>query len=193
MTAPQRMSNSVSGWLILDKPVGVSSAQAVERVKRLLMPEKIGHAGTLDPLASGVLPLALGEATKTVAYLMDTSKAYDFTVTWGEQRDTDDAEGRVIATSAVRPEKTQIVTLCHRFCGDITQVPPVYAAVKVGGKRAYALARAGEEVVLQPRVVRIETIELTEYNRDYARFSVICGKGTYVRAIGRDMAAELGT
>src|SRR5690606_9956138 len=142
--------NKLSGWLILDKPSGITSAHAVGKVKRLLRPSKIGHAGTLDPLASGILPLALGEATKTVAYMMMSEKSYAFTVRWGERRDTDDSEGQTVATSAHRPSKTDIEALLGRFVGNIEQMPPQFSALKVDGQRAYDLAREGKEAALKP-------------------------------------------
>ncbi|MCB1538600.1 MAG: tRNA pseudouridine(55) synthase TruB, partial [Alphaproteobacteria bacterium] len=155
-------------------------------------PEKAGHGGTLDPLASGVLPIALGEATKTVAYAMDADKDYDFTITWGENRSTEDAEGAVTATSDVRPDATQIEAALPAFIGQISQIPPQYSAVKIDGKRAYDLARAGETADIKPRDVTIFDLRLVESAPDFARFHVVCGKGTYVRALARDLAAHLG-
>lgn len=185
-------TNLQHGWLVLDKPLGLSSAQAVGRVKRLLKIKKIGHAGTLDPLASGILPLAIGEATKTVSYAMDGMKGYRFTVRWGEETETDDAEGAVTQTSDRRPMREEILAILPEFIGDITQMPPAYSALKVNGKRAYALARAGEDVVLAARTVTIHTLELTELlDEDHATFEVTCGKGTYVRALARDFGRKL--
>src|SRR5579883_2721865 len=152
----KRTGNPVHGWIILDKPLGMSSSQAVAAVRRRLAAQKAGHGGTLDPLASGVLPIALGEGTKTVAYAMDGKKTYRWTVTWGEERSTDDAEGEVTATSPVRPSREAILAAIPQFLGDIEQVPPIFSAVKVAGKRAYDLARADQEVTLKPRIVRID-------------------------------------
>jgi len=182
----------ISGWVILDKPSGISSAHAVAKVKRLLRPDKIGHAGTLDPLASGVLPLALGEATKTVGYMMDAEKAYSFTVTWGQERDTDDSEGVVVAQSADRPKKEDILIILHHFMGRIQQTPPNYSAIKVDGKRAYAMARSGGEVVLKSREVNVISLELVAHDVDTTAFVCHCGKGTYIRSLARDMGRMLG-
>lgn len=188
------------GWLVVDKPLGVTSAQVVARVKRWFsggrrgkQALKIGHAGTLDPLASGILPLALGEATKTVQYVMDGRKTYRFTVTWGEERSTDDAEGEITAQSqAPHPTAEAITRLLPQFTGEILQMPPAFSAIKVAGERAYALARAGEAVALAARPVMIYSIDLEENNNDFATFRVECGKGTYVRALARDMGRALG-
>ncbi|MCC7260509.1 MAG: tRNA pseudouridine(55) synthase TruB [Alphaproteobacteria bacterium] len=180
------------GWLVLDKPLGLSSAQAVGRVKRLLKVKKIGHAGTLDPLASGILPLAIGEATKTVSYAMDGTKGYRFTVRWGAETETDDAEGAVTRTSDKRPTREEMLAILPEFIGDITQMPPAYSALKVDGKRAYALARAGEEVVLAARTVTVHALALVAIaDADHATFEVTCGKGTYVRALARDFGQKL--
>jgi tRNA pseudouridine55 synthase len=186
--------NSVHGWIILDKPVGVTSTRAVAIVKRLFGTSKAGHAGTLDPLASGMLPIALGEATKTVPFVQDGRKSYRFTVRWGEETDTDDAEGRVVAMSDARPDPDAIDAVLDGFEGAVTQVPPAFSAIKIAGERAYDLARAGEEVVLEPRTVTIESIDLVDCpDRDHAVFETFCGKGTYVRALARDIARALGT
>ncbi len=181
-----------NGWLILDKPTGISSAQAVNKVKKLLKPKKIGHAGTLDPLASGVLPLALGEATKTISHMVDKGKSYAFTVTWGEARDTDDAEGRVINTSPNRPKQGEIEAILPRFKGKITQVPPIFSAIKVAGGRAYDLARAGETVELKPRMVEVSDLTIASHSTDKTSFICYCGKGTYIRSLARDMGQLLG-
>ncbi len=194
----------LNGWLIIDKPLGLSSAQVVGAVKRHLRQAgyalpKVGHGGTLDPLASGVLPIALGEATKLSGYLLDADKGYDATVQFGTATDTDDAEGAVIATSDVRPGYDEILAGMPAVLGEIEQVPPAYSALKVGGKRAYALARAGETVVLQPRKVVIQELEVLTANPNADRrfdslsFSVRCSKGTYIRSLARDMAVALGT
>lgn len=171
----------------------MGSTDVVRIIKRALKPQKIGHGGTLDPLATGVLPIALGEATKTIPYCQDAFKQYSFTITWGEQRSTDDAEGEVIATSPVLPSAKGIQDVLHQFEGDIEQVPPQFSAIKVNGARAYDLAREGEKVELKSRAVYIESIELIETKDNTAQFQCVCGKGTYIRSIARDMALELGT
>lgn len=189
-----RNGEDLHGWIILDKPEGITSAQAVGRVKRLLKPGKIGHGGTLDPLASGVLPLALGEATKTFGYAADARKSYSFTVRWGEQRATDDAEGEIVAASDARPAREEIEAALPRFTGLITQVPPAYSAIKINGERAYARARKGEEVDMPSREAVIHALLLLEMpDRDHAAFEVSCGKGTYVRSLARDIALAVGT
>lgn len=194
MARRRRGGRPLHGWLNLDKPVGMSSFAAVEAVRRATGAAKLGHAGTLDPFASGVLPIALGEATKTIRCIMATSKTYDFTIRWGEQRSTDDPEGEVIDTSARRPDRAEIEAAIAGFIGDIEQVPPRYSAVKIGGRRAYDLARAGEAVHLAPRRARIDGFALLDIaDADHARFRVTCGKGTYMRALARDLAACLGT
>jgi tRNA pseudouridine55 synthase len=183
----------VNGWLILDKPIGMTSTHAVSVAKRLYSAKRAGHAGTLDPLASGLLPIALGEATKTVPFVMDGRKIYQFTVRWGEERDTDDAEGRVDATSAARPSADDIRALLPRFSGTIAQVPPRFSAIKIDGERAYDLARNGEVVELQARPVDIHRLSLVDTpDPDHAVLSAECGKGTYVRALARDMGRILG-
>jgi tRNA pseudouridine55 synthase len=184
----------VHGWVILDKPVGMTSTRAVGAVKRLYSAKRAGHAGTLDPLASGCLPIAIGEATKTVPFVMDGRKSYRFTVRWGEERDTDDAEGRVVAESAARPVAEAIEALLPRFTGTIAQVPPRYSAIKIDGERAYDLARDGEAVELAPRPVDIHRLALVAVGGpDHAIFTAECGKGTYVRSLARDMGRMLGT
>lgn len=183
----------LDGWLIIDKPPGLTSAHVVAKVKRLTQAAKIGHAGTLDPLATGILPLALGEATKTVAYAMDGAKTYRFTIRWGERRDSDDAEGAVVATSDARPDRAAIDALLPAFRGDIMQVPPVYSALKVDGQRAYDLARRGEAPVLEARPIRIDRFDLIDMpDADHAVFEVDCGKGSYIRALARDLGQGLG-
>ena len=185
---------AVHGWLVLDKPAGRSSAWAVGAARRLVNANKAGHAGTLDPLATGVLPIAFGEATKTVAFLQDGRKAYAVTVRWGEARDTDDAAGAVTATSPVRPTPEQIRAALPRFVGAIAQVPPTYSAIKVAGRRAYAAARKGQAMALEAREVVVERFELTGVETpELASFVIECGKGTYVRSLVRDLAAALGT
>jgi tRNA pseudouridine55 synthase len=182
------------GWIIVDKPSGVTSAAVVGRVRRATNAAKAGHGGTLDPLATGVLPIALGEATKTVSYVVDGAKSYRFTVRWGEKRDTDDAEGQVVETSPVRPTADAIAHVIGRFAGDIEQVPPAYSAIKVGGRRAYALARADVAVELTPRPVRVDRIQLIEQpDGDSAVFEVCSRKGVYMRSLARDLGLALGT
>jgi|JI10StandDraft_1071094.scaffolds.fasta_scaffold153528_1 tRNA pseudouridine55 synthase len=183
----------VNGWINLEKPEGLGSTQAVGKVRRLFDAQKVGHGGTLDPLATGILPIALGEATKTIPYCQDHIKVYSFAACWGEQRNTDDAEGEVIATSPVRPTEEQIQAILPRFTGEIEQVPPKFSAIKIDGERAYDLARDGEDIELAARTVYIEHIEIIEFNSETPRFRVVCGKGTYIRSLVRDMALALGT
>ena len=190
--ARKREKRDVHGWVVLDKPVGMSSTHAVSVVKRLFQAKRAGHAGTLDPLASGVLPIALGEATKTVSFVMEGRKIYRFTVRWGEERDTDDAEGRITGVSAERPSADAISAELPRFVGQITQVPPRFSAVKIGGERAYDLARDGETVEIAARPVEIHRLELIETADQDAKFVAECGKGTYVRALARDLGRLLG-
>ena len=188
-----RKGRPVNGWVILDKPVGVTSTDAVSRVRKLYEAQKAGHAGTLDPLASGILPLALGEATKVVAHVMDSTKAYDFTVRWGEERDTDDREGSITASSHERPERRDIEALLGAFTGEIMQVPPIYSAIKVKGERAYDLARDGRPADLLPRPVIVESFELLDVlDSDHGTFRLRCGKGAYVRSLARDLGRALG-
>ena len=192
--ARKRRGTPIHGWIVLDKPLGLSSSQAVGAVRRITGAAKAGHGGTLDPLATGVLPIALGEATKTVAWAMAGRKTYRFTLCWGEARDTDDAEGTVIGTSAVRPDSAAIVAVLPGFTGIIQQAPPAYSAIKLGGQRAYKLARAGAEVELAPRPVEIAALRLVgQSDPDHAEFEMETGKGAYVRALGRDLAIALGT
>jgi tRNA pseudouridine55 synthase len=189
-----RKGEKVDGWVVLDKPPGLSSAGAVAAVRRAFGAAKAGHAGTLDPLATGVLVVALGEATKLVPFVMDAAKAYRFTVRWGEARATDDAEGAVVATSAHRPDQAAILAALPRFTGTISQTPPAYSAIKVEGERAYARARAGEAVEMAPRNVTISRFVLIAIeDTDRATFAVDCSKGTYVRSLARDLAQALGT
>jgi tRNA pseudouridine55 synthase len=193
MARARRCGRPVHGWLCLDKPAGMTSTEAVARVRRLTQALKVGHGGTLDPLATGVLPIALGEATKTVAYVMAGRKCYRFTARWGEARSTDDAEGEVLATSTERPSAAAIEAALPGFVGTLEQVPPRYAAIKVAGERAYDLARRGEPVELAPRTVEIERLVLLERpDPDHAVFDLMCGRGTYVRALIRDLGAQLG-
>jgi len=189
----RRDKRDVHGWIALDKPVGMTSTHAVSVIRRLFSAKSAGHAGTLDPLASGCLPIAMGEATKTVPFVMDGRKTYTFTVRFGEERDTDDAEGKVIATSDARPTAEAIRALLPQFIGRIEQVPPKFSALKIAGERAYDLARDGEEVVLAARPVEIDRLELLGMpDPDHAELIAECGKGTYVRAIARDLGRKLG-
>jgi tRNA pseudouridine55 synthase len=192
MSKPRRERLKVDGWIVLDKPVGVTSTHALSIVKRLYKADKAGHAGTLDPLASGILPLAFGEATKTVPYVMDGEKAYRFTVTWGVETNTDDSEGEMVNSAAERPTTAQIEAILPRFMGVILQTPPQFSALKVQGERAYDLARDGEVVKLEPREVEITALRLMEQTEDTATFEAECGKGTYVRALARDFGRLLG-
>jgi len=190
----RKRGRKVDGWIILDKPLGMTSTQAVGKVRHTFDAQKAGHAGTLDPLATGVLPIALGEATKTVAYAMDREKTYRFTLQFGEARDTDDAEGAVIATSDVRPSDADIEGVLDRFTGTVSQLPPKFSAIKVDGARAYDLARDNQAVELTPREVEIHALALVERpDPDHAVFEVACGKGTYMRALARDIAQALDT
>ncbi len=189
----KKKGDPVHGWVVLDKPSGITSTQAVAQVRRIFNAQKAGHAGTLDPLATGILAIALGEATKTVPYVQDAAKIYRFTATWGESRDSDDAEGKVTGTSDVRPTEAAIEAMLPRFTGTLTQIPPAYSAIKVAGERAYDLARQGESVTLEPRQVQVYEARLVEAGKDQAVFEILCGKGTYVRSWVRDMALALGT
>ncbi|RIX29280.1 tRNA pseudouridine(55) synthase TruB [Sphingomonas edaphi] len=189
---------ALNGWIILDKPLGMGSTQAVAAVKRALREAgepktKVGHGGTLDPLATGVLPIALGEATKLAGRLLDATKAYDFTIRFGEETDTLDLEGEVIATSDVRPTRSDIEALLPRFTGPIDQVPPAFSALKVDGKRAYDLARAGEEVTLQSRSITIHGLHLVAMHDRDVTLTAIVSKGTYIRSLARDIAHGLGS
>ncbi|MBN8911375.1 MAG: tRNA pseudouridine(55) synthase TruB [Rhizobiales bacterium] len=191
--ARRKKGNPVHGWLVLDKPFEMTSTRAVGILKRLFFAQKVGHAGTLDPLATGILPIAFGEATKTVPFAVDGEKVYRFTVRWGAETATDDAEGEVVATGEGRPTVADIEGLLPQVIGEIMQVPPQYSAIKVDGERAYALARDGEDVVLEARPVFIDELRLVDVpDGDTAVFEARCGKGTYVRAIARDMGRALG-
>jgi tRNA pseudouridine55 synthase len=193
-STPKRPKNKVDGWVVLDKPLGMGSTQAVGKVRWLFAAEKAGHGGTLDPLATGILPIALGEATKTVPFIMDGRKEYRFTLRFGEARSTDDGEGEVVATSDVRPIDEAIRGALGQFIGNVEQMPPAFSALKIGGQRAYDLARAGETVELKLRTVMIDRLELlARPDADHADFVVGCGKGTYIRSLGRDLAKVLGT
>ncbi len=189
----RKKGEDVSGWVVLDKPLDMTSTHAVSAVRRIFNANKAGHAGTLDPLASGVLPIALGEATKTVPWLMEAQKVYLFTIKWGVSTDTQDREGKPVATSDVRPGETAIREALAGFHGEIEQIPPQFSAVKVDGERAYDIARSGEAVELEARSVVVHEAELvgTEGD-DLAHFRVRSGKGFYIRALVRDLAAKLG-
>ncbi len=189
----RRKGRPINGWLVIDKDRGETSTGVVSAVRRLTQAQKAGHGGTLDPIATGVLPIALGEATKTVPYIVEATKSYSFEVRFGEARDTDDAEGEVVATSEDRPDDAGIEAALARFRGPILQTPPRFAAVKIEGERAYDLARRGEEVALAPRPVEIHALDLVARpDRDHAVFEMTCGKGAYVRAIARDLGDVLG-
>ena len=190
----RKKKGTVHGWVVLDKPYGMTSTQAVGAMKRIFGTPKAGHAGTLDPLASGMLPIALGEATKTVPYVMDGDKIYRFTVRWGIETTTDDTEGEAVRTSDHRPSAVDIDGILDEFEGEIMQTPPAFSAIKVDGERAYDLARAGETVELEARPITVHRLDLVDCpDADTAVFEAECGKGTYVRAIARDMGRRLGT
>ncbi|MGH6847744.1 MAG: tRNA pseudouridine(55) synthase TruB [Methylocella sp.] len=192
MTARARARNDVHGWVVLDKPAGMTSTHAVSRLKRIFDAKKAGHAGTLDPLATGVLPVAFGEATKTVPFVQDGEKAYRFTVRWGAETDTDDADGGVAALSDARPAAAAILALLPQFTGTTLQTPPSYSAIKINGERAYDLARGGAAPVLSARAVTIHALDLIDAGRDEAVFEARCSKGFYVRALARDLGRSLG-
>ena len=192
--ARRRKGQAIHGWVVIDKPAAMTSTQVVGQVRRAFDAQKVGHGGTLDPLATGVLPIALGEATKTVSYVMAGAKAYRFTVRWGQATDTDDAEGTIVEDSPERPGEAAIRDLLPRFVGVIQQVPPTYSAIKVDGRRAYDLARADQPVELPARPIRIDRLELLACDdRDHASFTAVCGKGAYMRGLARDLARALGT
>jgi tRNA pseudouridine55 synthase len=192
-TRVKRPKRDIHGWLVLDKPIGMTSTHAVSVIKHLFAARRAGHAGTLDPLASGCLPIALGEATKTVPFVFNGRKTYRFTIRWGEERDTDDAEGRLVETSDRRPDRDAIERLLPRFTGTIKQVPPRFSAVKLDGERAYDLARDGETVELASRSVMVYRLELVDIpDPDHAVLTAECGKGTYIRSLARDLGRDLG-
>ena len=185
---------ALDGWLIVDKPAGLTSTDVVNRVRRWFDAQKAGHGGTLDPLATGLLPIAFGAATKTVPYVMDGTKLYRFTLRWGESRDSDDADGAVTGTTDVRPTDAQIEAALPALCGDIMQVPPIYSAIKIAGERAYDMAREGRAPVLEPRPARVDRFELIEHvDADHSIFEVQSGKGVYMRSLARDLALACGT
>ncbi len=190
----QKRSNRavVDGWVVLDKPVGLTSTQAVSRLKRIYNAQKAGHAGTLDPLASGILPVAFGEGTKTVPFVQDGEKAYRFTVKWGGETNTDDSDGQHVRTSDLRPDRAAIEALLPQFTGDIQQTPPQFSAIKIAGERAYDLAREGEVVELKARAVTIHSLTIESFSPDETVFFMECGKGAYVRAIARDLGRLMG-
>ena len=189
----KKRGKPVHGWVVFDKPLGMSSTQGVGKIRWLFDAQKAGHGGTLDPLATGLLPIALGEATKTVQWAMDGRKKYEFQIKWGAETETDDLEGKISALSELRPNQSRIASILNGFIGEITQVPPMYSALKIDGARAYDLARAGERPEMKPRQVLIEELRLIDgSNPDHADFEVVCGKGTYIRALARDMGRTLG-
>ncbi len=191
----QKRSNkkNISGWLVLNKPFDMTSTEAVGKVRWLMQARKAGHAGTLDPLATGILPIAFGEATKTVPQVQDGTKIYRFALQWGTQTTTDDAEGDIVANSDVRPSEADVEAVLPRFTGVIWQKPPAFSAIRINGERAYDLARAGETVDVPEREVEIDSFTLVSHGADVSEFEVVCAKGTYVRALARDIAETLGT
>jgi len=193
MNQVKRVKRDVSGWLVLNKPYDMSSTEAVGKVRWLFSAKKAGHAGTLDPLATGILPIALGEATKTVLNVQDGTKIYRFTILWGASTTTDDAEGKIVQTSDHRAGEAELLAVLPKFTGTITQVPPIFSAIKVDGERAYDLARAGAPVELAARDVTIETLTLLKHGEQQSDLEVTCQKGTYVRSLARDIAEALGT
>jgi tRNA pseudouridine55 synthase len=193
MNQVKRVKRPISGWLVLDKPYDMTSTEAVGKLRWLFSARKAGHAGTLDPLATGILPIAFGEATKTVPQVQDGEKRYDFTLKWGVATATDDAEGDIVATSSHRPAEAEVSAVLARFTGTVLQKPPAFSALKIAGERAYDLARAGETVDLAPRAIEIGSLTLLEHGPETSRFEVICGKGTYIRALARDIAEAVGS
>lgn len=189
----KKRGKPVHGWVVFDKPLNMSSTQAVGKIRWLFGAEKAGHGGTLDPLATGLLPIALGEATKTVQWAMDGRKTYRFRIKWGAETETDDLEGAITAQSEQRPLLFSIESILKQFLGEISQVPPIYSALKIDGQRAYDLARAGEKPEMTPRLVMIEDLRLLDAsNPEFADFETVCGKGTYIRALARDIGRALG-
>jgi len=190
----KRRGRPLDGWLIIDKPSGITSTSVVNRVRHRFDAQKAGHGGTLDPLATGLLPIAFGAATKTVPYIMDGTKVYHFTMKFGEARDSDDADGAVSGTSEVRPDDAQINAQLPQFRGEIMQVPPAFSAIKVAGERSYDMAREGRAVEHAPRPARIDRFELIErVDQDHAKFEVQSGKGVYMRSLARDLAIACGS
>jgi tRNA pseudouridine55 synthase len=189
----KKSREKIHGWVVFDKPYGMSSTQAVAKIRWLFNAEKAGHGGTLDPLATGLLPIALGEATKTVQWAMDGRKVYRFRVAWGSETTTDDLEGEISVRSNARPTKDSIEAILKDFTGEIMQAPPAFSAIKIDGERAYDLARAGEAPEMVQRPVVVEELRLVDgANPDHADFEVVCGKGTYIRSLARDMGRKLG-
>jgi tRNA pseudouridine55 synthase len=193
--ARKRKGDKVDGWLVIDKPLGITSAKVVASIKRVTNAQKVGHGGTLDPLASGILPIGLGEATKTMPYIVDATKGYDFTVQWGSETDSLDSEGTIIHENGTIPEPSAIEAVLCEFIGTISQTPPAYSAIKIDGKRAYALAREGKDVEIKPRDIEIQSLSIisSDNKTNETTFRVQCGKGTYVRSLARDLAYKLGT
>ena len=188
----KRKANNISGWLLVDKPPGITSTGVVNKVKWAFNAKKVGHAGTLDPDATGVLPIALGEATKIIPYIMDEIKSYQFCVKFGEATDTDDATGKIVQNSSKRPSDDEISTKLQKYIGFIEQTPPNFSAIKIKGKRAYELARQGSELKLKPRSLFVEDLRFVErVDNDHALLHLICGKGGYVRSIARDLGKDL--
>jgi len=191
--ARRKKGRKVHGWLVIDKPAGVTSTAMVNKARWAFGAQKAGHAGTLDPAATGILAIAFGEATKTIPYITDALKAYQFTIRWGAATNTDDAEGEVLDSSDTRPGRAEIEAALSRFTGDIDQIPPKFSAVKVDGVRAYALARDGEDIELKSRPLFVESLKLIDQpDKDHATLEMVCGKGGYVRSIARDLGATLG-
>lgn len=193
MNQPKRTKRAISGWVVLNKPYNMTSTQAVGKVRWLFSAAKAGHAGTLDPLATGILPIALGEATKAVPQVQDGTKVYRFAVKWGTATTTDDAEGSVVATSDIRPDRAALEAVLPNFIGTILQRPPIYSALKIDGERAYDLARAGEEVELAAREIDVDDLVIISHGEVETVLEATCGKGTYVRSLARDIAEALGT
>ncbi len=193
--ARKRKGDKVNGWLVIDKPLGITSAKVVGAIKRATNAQKVGHGGTLDPLASGILPIGLGEATKTMPYIVDATKGYDFTVKWGIETDSLDSEGTAIHENGAIPTQSAIQAILSEFTGTISQIPPAYSAIKIDGKRAYALAREGKDVEIKPRNIEIQSLSIIDNTPETheTTFRVQCGKGTYVRSLARDLAYKLGT
>ncbi|WP_417578842.1 tRNA pseudouridine(55) synthase TruB [Pelagibacterium sp.] len=189
----KRVKRDLSGWLVFNKPYDMSSTEAVGKLRWLYGAKKAGHAGTLDPLATGILPIAFGEATKTVPMVQDGTKIYHFDIVWGAATATDDVEGEVVATSDVRPDAAALEAILPRFTGIITQIPPAFSAIRIGGERAYDLARAGHKLDMPPREVEIDALDIITHTPERTRLSVTCSKGTYVRALARDIAEALDT
>ncbi len=186
------MTSTLHGWIAIDKPEGISSARALVHLKRLCKPLKVGHAGTLDPFASGLLLIGIGAATKVISFATDKDKEYKFTIEWGNSTDTQDCTGNIVESSDVRPSREDIDKILKQFCGNQLQTPPVFSAAKIGGKRAYKMARKGDEFTLQPREVSVELLNITNHRENYTTFKIKCSKGFYIRGLARDMASKLG-